>query len=253
MLGLPRSARLAAWAGSWLTGHVTLDEVVVRVQGDDEPHTVTDLPDLPPGGTPSFLGAALGTARRHGARALRVALPRPGDPHGLAGPPDLTVDAVAAGEAVICVGADVALVPTVTTFGPPGDQGHLVSWAWRFAHPPPPVPALRELERALTEELIAAGSTLARLDVAAWRPEVTQLLDDLRSGRAADPLPRPFPPTAQALAARSARVLAVVDVASRDEGAALTTASGQTRREALVALERAARHALAAACNGLAH
>ena len=154
---------------------------------------------------------------------------------------------------MICVGADVALVPTVTTFGPPGDQGHLVSWAWRFAHPPPPVPALRELERALTEELIAAGSTLARLDVAAWRPEVTQLLDDLRSGRAADPLPRPFPPTAQALAARSARVLAVVDVASRDEGAALTTGSDQTRREALVALERAARHALAAACNGLAH
>jgi hypothetical protein len=154
---------------------------------------------------------------------------------------------------VICVGADVALVPTVTTFGPPGDHGHLVSWAWRSAHPPPPVPALRELERALTEELIAAGSTLARLDVAAWRPEVTQLLDDLRSGRAADPLPRPFPPTAQALAARSARVLAVVDVASRDEGAALTTASGQTRREALVALERAARHALAAACNALAH
>ena len=249
MLGLPRSARLAAWAGSWLTGQVTLDDVVARVQGDDEPHTVTDGP---PGREVGSLGTALGSLRVHGARAMRVALPRPGDPQGLAGPRQLTVDAVEAGEAVLCVGAEVALIPTIRTFGPPGDEGHLVSWAWRPAHPPPPVPPLPELERTLTEELIATGSTLARLDIAAWRPEVARLLDDIRSGRAADPLPRPFPPAAQALAARSARVLAVVDIALRDEGQALTAASAHARQQALIPLERAARHALAAACNALA-
>jgi hypothetical protein len=181
-----------------------------------------------------------------------VALPRPGDPHGLAGPPDLTADAVAAGEAVLAVGGPFALVPAVRTFGPPGDEGHLVSWTWRDAAPPASGPTTREAERALTDALIAAGSILARLDVAAWRPEVAQLLDDIRTGRAGEPLPRAFPPEAQALAARAARILAVVDVALQDEGGAVDTATANARRDALVDLERAARHGLAAACNTLA-
>jgi hypothetical protein len=249
MLGLPRSVRLAAWADSWLTGRVTLAEAIARVHGDDEPHTVTGLPTGP---EPRSLGAVLGSLRADGARALRVALPRPGDPQGLAGPSDLTADAVAAGEAVVCVGAPVGLVPKVVTFGPPGDQGHQVSWAWHLAEPPPPGLSLADAERALSEQLIAAGSALTSLDIAAWHPQVGRLLDDIRSGRASEPLPRPFPPAAQALAARGARVLAMVDVALTDAGLSLTAASARARREALIPLERAARHALAAACNALA-
>jgi hypothetical protein len=249
MLGLPRSVRLAAWGTCWLASQATLDEVVARVQGDDEPHTVTEMP---PRHVPSSLGTGLGMLRADGARALRVALPRPGDPQGLAGPRQLTIEAVAAGEAILCVGAPIALVPEVRSFGPPGDQGHLVSWGWRDAEPPPPGPTLREADRALAEELLAASSTLAGLDVAAWRPEVAQLLDDLRSGAVAEPLPRPFPATAQALAARAVRVLTVVEVALDDDGLSLTAGSVGTRRAALTRLERAARHALAAACNVLA-
>jgi hypothetical protein len=248
MLGLPRSVRLAAWADSWFAGQVTLDEVVARVQGDDEPHTVTGLPT---GRQPGSLSAGLGCVRASGVHALRAVLPRPGDPHGLAGPPELTVEAVAAGEAVVCVGAPVALIPTVSTFGPPGDQGHRVNWAWHQSDPPPLGPSLKEAEQALSYELIAAGSTLSRLDVAAWRPEVAQLLDDIRAGHAAEPLPRPYPPAAQALAARAARVLAVVDVALSDVGLSLTAASAHARREALVPLERSARQGLVAACNAL--
>ncbi len=246
MLSLPRSARLAVWAGGWLDGEATLADVVARVQGDDEPHTVTGVPGLDSAGS---LATALGALRASGVRALRVALPRPGDPHGLAGPPDLTADATAAGEAVLLVGAPYGLVPDVRTFGPPGDQGHLVSWAWRDAVRPPPGPSLEEAERTLSEALIAAGSTLTKLDVAAWRPEVAQLLDDIRTGRSGEPLPRTFPPTAQALAARAARLLAVCDVALRDDGAAVSATRAGERRDALVPLERAARHALAAACN----
>jgi hypothetical protein len=249
MLGLPRSARLAAWADSWLTGEVTLDEVVARVHGDDEPHTVTGFPA---GHGPASLSAILGSMRASGAQALRVALPRPGDPQGLSGPPELTVEAVAAGEAVVCVGAPVALVPTVLPFGPLGDQGHLVSWGWHPALPPPSGPTLVEAEQALARDLIAAASALSHLDVAAWRPEVGRLLDDIRSGHAAEPLPRPFPPPAQALAARAARVLAAVEIGLSDDGLSLTAASAQARRATLVPLERAARHALAAACNVLA-
>jgi hypothetical protein len=249
MLGLARSARLAAWAGCWLAGDVTLDEVVTRVRGDDEPHIASGQPDDAPN---TSLGSALDRLRASGARGLRVALPRPGDPHGLTGPRELTEAAVAAGEAVVCVGVDVALVPTIATFGPPGDRGTLVTWAWRPANPPPPVPALSEVDRALTSELRDAGSTLAGLDVAAWRPDAVRLLDDLRSSAPAAPLPRSFPPAAQTLAARAVRVLSVVDFALADDGLALTATAAQDRRDALVSLERGARHALAAACNALA-
>ncbi len=244
MLGLPRSARLAAWADCWLAGQVTLDEVIVRVQGDDEPHTVTGLPT-----GPETLSAVLGSLRAGGTRALQVALPRPGDPQGLAGPPELTIEAIAAGEAVLCVGAPVALVPAIRSFGSPGDYGHLVNWAWWNAVPPPPGPGFQDAERTLSEKLLAAATTLADLDFAAWRPEITRVLEDIRSNAAAQPLPRTFPPAAQALAARAVRVLTVVAVALDDDGRALTAAAAQARHEALGALERAARHALVAACN----
>jgi hypothetical protein len=140
----------------------------------------------------------------------------------------------------------------VRAFGPPGDQGHLVTWSWRDAATPPAGGSLADAERALTEVLLAASSTLAGLDVASWRPEVAPLLDDIRSDRSGEPLPRSYPPAAQNLAARAARILAVVEVALGDEGAARTAGSATARRDALVPLERTARHALASACNVLA-
>jgi hypothetical protein len=246
MLALPRSARLAVWGDGWLGGEATLADVVARVQGDDEPHTVAGVPGH---GAAGSLATALGAMRANGVRALRVALPRPGDPQGLSGPPELNADAVAAGEAVLAVGAPAALVPDVQTFGPPGDQGHLVTWTWREAVPPAGGPSLGEAERALSEALIAASSTLTGLDVASWRPDVAQLLDDIRSGRTGEPLPRVFPAEAQALAARAARLLAVCELALDDDGGALSAGRAAERRDALVPLERAARHALAAACN----
>ncbi|HEX2362796.1 MAG TPA: hypothetical protein VHI11_12045 [Jiangellaceae bacterium] len=249
MLGLPRSARLVVWGNCWLAGQVTLDEVVTRVQSDDEPHTVADLP---PRGASGSLGTGLGLLRADGVKALQVALPRAGDPQGLAGPSQLTIEAVAAGEAVLCVGLSVALVPAIRSFGPPGDHGHLVSWGWRDAVQPLPGPTSREADRVLSEQLIAASSLLTDLDAAAWRPQMAQVLDDLRSGAVAEPLPRPFPAAAQALAARAIRVLTVVGVGLDDDGSSLFTQEAQARRDALVPLERAARHALAAACNALA-
>ena len=249
MLALPRSARLVVWAGAWLDGAATLDDVVARVHGDDEPHTVTGIPGQ---AGPSSLGTALGALRAGGAHALRVALPRPGDPHGLAGPPDLNADALAAGEAVLAVGSPTALLPEVQSFGPPGDRGHLVTWTWRDAATPARGGSIADAERAMSEALLAASWTLARLDVASWRPEIAQLLDDIRSERTGEPLPRTFPPAAQALAARAARLLAVVEAALTDDGAARTAGSAAARREALMPLERTARHALASACNVLA-
>lgn len=251
MVTLPRSARLAAWATAWLRGDTTLDDVVTRTCGDDEPHEALDIPGKI---TTVGLPEALLALRDVGVRAFRVALPVPGDPRGLGGPPELNGDALDAGEAVLTEPADAApyaLVPDVQTFGPPGDQGHLVTWVCRRANPAPPGPSLSEAEKAMTFALLEAGAELSDLDVASWRPEVATLLDDVRSSRAADPLPRAFPTQAQTVAARGARLLAVVGFALDDDGGAVTSAAAQSRRSALVPLEQAARHALVAACNAM--
>ncbi|PZF85935.1 hypothetical protein [Jiangella anatolica] len=249
MVTLPRSARLAAWGTAWLRSEASLDDVVARVRADDEPH---DAVDVPGSATATGLSEALRALRDAGATSFLVALPAPGDPRGLGGPADLNGDAIDAGEAVLAAGAPYALVPDVRTFGPPGDQGHLVTWMVRPAAPAPPGPALADADRELTASLLAAGSILTDLDVPSWRPEVEALLEDIRTNRESDPLPRAFPPQAQAVAARSARLLAVVRFALGDDGGAVTAAAAASRREALTPLERASRSALAAACNALA-
>lgn len=249
MVTLPRSARLAAWSTAWLRDETSLDDVVARVCADDEPHDAVDVPGTT-GAAP--LALALQALRDAGAHALRVVLPVPGDPNGLGGPADLNGHAIDAGEAVIVVGVPCALVPDIQAFGPPGDQGHLVTWRCWYADPAPPGPLLQDADQALTSALLDAGSLLSDLDVATWRPEVATLLGDVRTNRVAEPLPRAFPTEAQAVAARSARLLAVVGFALNDDGGSLTAAAAQSRRAALLPLERTARGALAAACNALA-
>ena len=243
MLSLPRSVRLAAWATMWFAGRCDLRELTDRVRGDDEPHELVDAPSLD-----SFI-EVLPFWHKAGAHAVVAALPRAGDPHGLSGPVRLTESAVAAGEAVIAVGAPYALVPRVTPFGPPGDQGHFVGWVWHDAHPPPAGASIAQADRELNEALLAASRVLADLDVPSWRPEVARLLDDVRSGRASAPLPHGYSQEAQALAARSARLWTIAEFALADDGGAVTVRDASTRRDALIHLERAARHALVAACN----
>jgi hypothetical protein len=244
MVSLPRSVRLATWATAWLEGRCDDQEVIDRVRGDDEPHEISGAPAL------ESLNQVLLYWREAGAGAALVALPRPGDPAGLGGPPPFNEAAVQAGEAVIAVGAaHSALVPQVTPFGPPGDQGHFVTWSWYETSSPPPGPAVSDADRELNEALVQAGKVLAELDVPAWRPEVAQLLDDVRAGRASAPLPHSYSPQAQALAARSARLWAIAEFALADDGGAVTAAEAAARRDGLTQLERAARHGLAAACN----
>src|ERR687891_704522 len=243
MVSLPRSVRFAAWATMWFEGRCDAQEVVDRVRGDDEPHELEGSP------SPDSLSHVLLFWRGSGARGVSAALPQPGDPFGLAGPLSLTESAVAAGEAVIAVGAPYALVPRVTAFGPPGDQGHFVAWVWHEASPPPSGPSIAQADRELNEALLAAGRVLADLDVPAWRPEVAQLLDDVRAGRASAPLPHGYSQEAQALAARSARLWTIAEFALADDGGAVTAAEASARRDALRQLEQAARHGLTAACN----
>lgn len=248
MIGLPRSVVLASWASAWLDGAVDVDDVVTRVRGSDEPHGVSHTGSP----APESLADALLDLRSGGATAMRVALPRPGDPGELPGPAELTDAAVAAGEVALTVGTPCALVPRIEPFGPPGDQGHFVTWEWWDADPLTPAVSLADADRELRQTLLAAGDQLAQLDVPSWRPEVAQLLADLRSAETDAPLPRAFPGKAQHVAARSARIMAIAEYALADDGGAVTGADADTRRTAIAELESAARRALCAAANALA-
>ncbi|MGL5858534.1 MAG: hypothetical protein ACRC35_09065 [Angustibacter sp.] len=179
MTALPRSLLLAAWSPALLASspHVGRDPAEGRqrgldaVQRGDEAHTVdagqsSALGDSAP---PSTLIDLLASLRAAGVSALRLVLPVPGDPTGLPGPAPVNHAAVAAGEALVAVaGPPVVLVPQITTFGPPGDQGHQVCWSVLDGQPAPPAPSdgIRGAERQLRTVLSQSADVLADLDAA---------------------------------------------------------------------------------------
>jgi len=239
MLRLPRAARFASWTNAWIAGSTSLDEAELAIRGDDAAHHVIGLPGHD---EPMPVLFTLGTLRNLGMTAASVALPVPGDPLGLAGPRDFTEAALEVGEAVICHGTGLGLVPYVVGAG--------VQWrAWR-ADVPPPI-EVAEATMELTHTLQDVIDALDGLDVARWNPRVAEALIDLRAvgRRDDDRLPAGYPARVDELAARARRCLLVCELALTDDGGATTAFEANARREALRRLERAARRALVAACN----
>jgi len=111
MPALPLSVRFALWATVSVRGEVDPDDAVVAAHPD-----VDDISGEPAG--------RLELWRDFGESAVLVALPRPGD---LTGMPRTSLDgsgaAADAGECVFVPGMGGLLVPTLTTFGPEGDEG----------------------------------------------------------------------------------------------------------------------------------
>ncbi|NED28750.1 hypothetical protein G3I37_28260, partial [Streptomyces anulatus] len=165
MLVEPRSGLLAAWGNALLAGLVSPDEAALAIVGEDAVHRVDGLPGE---AGPVGLTLALGRLRGLGATGFRVALPAPGHPLGLSGPPDFNARALEAEEAVVAYGVAYGLVPEVTEAGPAGDLH--VEVVWRVLPvreaPPADVPSLGEAERELAEALRDATAVLSRLDVA---------------------------------------------------------------------------------------
>ncbi|MBS41922.1 MAG: hypothetical protein CMH83_01850 [Nocardioides sp.] len=236
---LPVSARLAWWGTAWLRGTVGPDDAVHAVLGDDVAHVLG--PGLPEPVGSGVLGALLGlrSAGADAASGLGLALPVEGDLLGLGGPRELNRAALDAGEAVVAVGAGLALVPSYV--------GPTVEWAVLPAARRQ-LPDVGEADRALRGGLLEAAEGLAALDVAKWRPEVADRLMDLRH-RATPYAPPGVPARCVDLAARAVQALEVVDLALEDDGAAVSASEARARRDALVPLERAGRRALVAACS----
>ena len=232
---LPEAARFAWWATAWLRGHEGVDHTLAAITGDDAVHVVAgaDAPDEP---ASSLLDGLL-ELRFAGADAAGLALPAEGDPVGLGGPPAFNAAAFEVGQAVVA--GPVGLVPMRT--------GASVTWVTRPAARRQ-LPDVGEADRTLRRTLLEAAESLAALDVARWRPEVADLLINLRH-RPALHAPAGTPPRCVELAGRASVALDVVDLALEDDGGSLTADDVRRRREALQPLAAAGRRALVAACS----
>lgn len=259
MLSEPRSGRLAAWGNALLAGLVSPDDAVHAIVGDDTVHRVEGLPGE---SAPVGLSLALGRLRTLGVTGLRVALPTPGHPLGLSGPPAFNERALEAEEAVVASGAPYGLVPEVTEAGPQGlaadvaaaDVHVEVVWHCLPVRPAPPadVPSLGEAERELADALRDATEVLARLDVAASGPVAEAAIDAYRAR--AEPgrelLAPGYPPRAVRVLELAQRVGLLVSVAYENgHGGAVSASQMGARAQALRPVERVARRAQVAAYN----
>ena len=223
---------LALWCDAWLQGAVSLDDAADHIGSGDAVHLVDT------GAGPEALIVGLGRLRALGATSAGAALPVPGDPVGLAGPPAFNHAAIEAEEAVLLDGAGLGLVPDRV--------GSSVTW-----HAVPATTRRQTIDpgdadRALRAALPRAADELAALDVARWRPEVADALLNLRREQHLD-----LPPH---VAARSARMLVlglrcldIVALAAQDDGGAVTVVEAGRRRATLDELASAARRAVVAA------
>ncbi|KAB8157470.1 hypothetical protein FH609_029830 [Streptomyces sp. 3MP-14] len=250
----PRVGRLAAWGNALLAGLVSPDDAAAGVVADDAAHRVAGLP-----GESGQVGLtlALGRLRALGAVGLRIALPAPGHPLGLSGPPEFNEAALEAGEAVLVSGPALGLVPEVVERGPAGDVWCEVLWRVSPVRQAPPadVPSLGEAERELAEVLRDATRALTALDVAGSGPVAEAALAAYRARmeRGRQLLAPGYPPRAVRVLELAGRVAALVDIAGRDEGGGAVSAAELTGREALLRpVERAARRARVAAYNAYA-
>ncbi|HEY8478554.1 MAG TPA: hypothetical protein VIL71_01875 [Spirillospora sp.] len=238
---------LVSWGNAWLTGHVGLDEAVDAVERIGGPQIL--------GGEPAevTLRRGLGDLRVGGMAALRLALPMPGDPLGLTGPPELNRAAIEAGAAVVAVLGDraIGLVPAEDRRG----SSYVgVRWATHDASPgPPDVPSLADADRRLTLAMRDATEELAAVDdFAGVPPEIADELVGLRDPDRDDhPLAPGYPARAHRVAALARRLSLVVELARRLDDRGLTADQMRRRSEALRLLDRAVRRALVAACNSV--
>ena len=229
MSSLPVSAVLATWLDAARAGRVSPDDLADAVRGDDPRHLVIGLPErdvLELHELPAAVGGR-----------VSLALPAPGDLVGLGGPASFNTAATDAGEAI--VSGAFGLVPEV-------DARTIV---WR-AYPADRPPWVDERESAAELKVALADVTrrLVDLDVAAWQPDIPDLLLNLRH-RTPLPLPPGYDARRVETAERAVLCLDIIDLARSDDGGAVTAYEMQQRRAALDDLARATRRALVGACS----
>ncbi|MHB1491675.1 hypothetical protein GALL_341910 [mine drainage metagenome] len=244
---LPRSVLLAVWLDARPSDGIPLDRALNAIQLDDEPHTVAGWAEAE-----ISLRDALSAWSRHPV-ACAALLPAPGDVAGV--PAAVSAAAVEAGECVLVEtdGRFLAAVPVVEQFGNVYESGHLVRWdvsdipSWRTSVLGQ-VGSLADAERRLRTGLLQATEALAALDVARWRPDAAEAIAGLRRTTPAGWGPPPSLDARRAnVISTATRLLAIVRLATEDDGGAVNLWQADQRSTALREVDRIARHALAAA------
>jgi hypothetical protein len=243
------SVRFAVWSNAMLAAACDPDTAARQITAEDVGHQIAGLPSHP---DPATLPVALNLLRRAGGRQVYLALPVPGDPVGLAGPPAFNEAALEAGEAVLVGGTSMpsdGLAPDYVVGLVPAYVGPAVQWQTWPARLPPPAD-LPEADRGLRAALVEAANALAELDVARWNPDVADELIDIRriGSNPDDALAPGYGPRAVRTAATARRCLAIADAALADDGATIGGSDADARRRTILDLAGAARRALVAAC-----
>jgi hypothetical protein len=238
MQELTPAGRLSAWGNAALEGAISLDDAAEAIAGSGgAAHRFFGL-----AGEQSAVNVAyaLGRLRADGAEGLRLVLPRPGDIGGLPGPPTFNELALARGEAVLTVG------------GPPRGVIGDARGAWTVhdvmldARTPL---SLHDAEFGLNQQMREATAVLMQLDVARWEPVAAEVLQHRANNPPTAALPVSSPAHAHHVLECALRMLTIVDLARQSDGAAVTAAEADTRRQVLRDLDVAARRGLEAACS----
>ncbi len=240
---LPVSVRLALWATAAYAGRLPIEDTVSRAHPDLD-HVCGDLDRL-------------ALWRDVGERAVLVALPRPGNLTGMPrGSAELIAAATEAGECVYVPGIGGALVPTIETFGPAGDQGTQVRWT---AYDADPVPthvldalSLDEIELRFRQDLLEATARLDALDTKPWNARLRSMADDLPAS--AWGLPAELPRRAQRVIETASNIGAATELGLtvHAESQVLTSQLTEQRRRLLTDLDAIADTAMAAAATAAA-
>lgn len=249
MPALPLSVRFALWATAALQrgpepeddAGKAVDRAITGAHPDVD-HVTGDP------------GARLQLWRDFGESAVLVALPRPGH---LTGMPRCRLDAsgaaAVAGECVYVAGMGGLLVPTMSTFGPSGDEGTAVEWT---AYDSEPVPryqlqalSLRDLDRELTQSVQDGAGALEAVEGRPWSSAPRESAER-RLGRSTWGVPEGTSPRALRVMLSAARVSVIVDEGLRLAATPSLDLYSSGRREVgLRSLQSVADRVLAAATN----
>ena len=250
------SARLAAWTTACLEGLVSPDDVAEHGAAPGQVHRVTGLPSAVAGEAAGHQDAAslplaVASLRALGARRAWLAWPVAGDVSGLPGPAEVNRLVLEAGQAVLVETAgpharSMALVPSRL-----GSSG-IVWTALDVDGTTSAATSLGEAERELKAAIREATDALDALDVAATAPGAEDAVEAARLRPPPVELPRGFTNRAHAVLDTTQRLATLLGIARQGDGAAVSRAEAERRREVLRELERAVRHAFAASVNALA-
>lgn len=261
---LPRSASLAAWLWASPPDDGARVAALRILMHDDEPHQLRG--ELPASLTVASL-ASLFHLWSGRVAAVAALFPGPGDAMGA--PAAVSGAAIDAEECVlVTVRGEVAdgvgqatasrvehwaLVPDIEPFGSALEPGFHVTWevarvdAWEN-RALGLVGSLGEAERELQRGLREATEALMELDVSRWRDAAGDAIAALREVVDLRPyLPPSLDPRRSNVFQSAARLRAIVELATEDDGGAVNLWQADQRSTALREVDRAARRAMSAA------